>query len=152
MYILVSWINVESTFIYFEDISPISCLLGYYWLCTAKRILERLGIQTLSSFVFLILKPISIFLVLIWLGFLSRNFWSLLNHDLMASIWEKAISILAGNLNSSRSYLITAVVKPPSMWLISWIFHPSFIQAATFIRELRVMPRCLAYKYELLCS
>ena len=27
----------------------------------------------------------------------------------MASIWEKAISILAGNLNSSRIYLITAV-------------------------------------------
>ena len=29
--------------------------------------------------------------------------------DLMASIWEKAISILAGNLNSGRSYLITTV-------------------------------------------
>ena len=27
----------------------------------------------------------------------------------MASIWEKAISILAGNLNSLQSYLITAV-------------------------------------------
>ena len=27
----------------------------------------------------------------------------------MASIWEKAISILAGKLNSGRSYLITAV-------------------------------------------
>ena len=27
----------------------------------------------------------------------------------MARIWEKAISILAGNLNSGRSYLITAV-------------------------------------------
>ena len=27
----------------------------------------------------------------------------------MASIWEKAISILAGNLNSGRRYLITAV-------------------------------------------
>ena len=27
----------------------------------------------------------------------------------MASIWEKAISILAGNLNSGLSYLITAV-------------------------------------------
>ena len=27
----------------------------------------------------------------------------------MASIWEEAISILAGNLNSGRSYLITAV-------------------------------------------
>ena len=29
----------------------------------------------------------------------------------MANIWEKAISILAGNLNSGRSYLITTVVK-----------------------------------------
>ena len=27
----------------------------------------------------------------------------------MASIWEKNISILRGNLNSGRSYLITAV-------------------------------------------
>ena len=46
-----------------------------------------------------------------WLGFcLSRNYWSLLDHDLMANIWEKAISILAVNLNSSRSYLITAVL------------------------------------------
>ena len=29
----------------------------------------------------------------------------------MANIWEKAISILPGNLNSGRSYLITAVKK-----------------------------------------
>ena len=29
----------------------------------------------------------------------------------MTSIWEKAISILAGNLNSGRSYLITAVIE-----------------------------------------
>ena len=49
---------------------------------TAKRILERLSIQTsslLSKFdrsVFLNLKPISYFLAFIWLGFLSRNFWS----------------------------------------------------------------------------
>ena len=40
---------------------------------------------------------------------LFRNYWSLLDHDLMASIREKNISILAGNLNSGRSYLITAV-------------------------------------------
>ena len=45
-----------------------------------------------------------------WLGFLSKNYWSSLDHDLMASIWEKAISVLAGNLNSGRSYFITAVV------------------------------------------
>jgi hypothetical protein len=41
----------------FEDFSPIPRLLAYYWPCTAKRILERLEIQTSSSFV-LILKPI----------------------------------------------------------------------------------------------
>ena len=73
---------------------------------TAKRILERLGIQTASSFfkmsVFLIWSQFLIFLAFIWLGFLSRKYWSSLDHDLIASIWEKATSILAGNLNSGR--------------------------------------------------
>ena len=32
-------------------------------------------------------------------GFLRRNFWDKLDHDLMASIREKAISIVAGYLN-----------------------------------------------------
>ena len=53
------------------------------------------------------------------LGFLSRIYWSSLDHDLMASIWEKwekAISILAGNLNSGRSYLITAVLALLFNW------------------------------------
>ena len=59
--------------------------------------------------VFLILKPISYFGVYMARFFLSRNFWCLLDHDLMTSIWEKAVSILAGNLNLGRSYLITAV-------------------------------------------
>ena len=45
--------------------------------------------------------------VFIRLGSLSRNFWSSLDHNLMASIWEKANSIL----NSGCSYLITAVVS-----------------------------------------
>ena len=54
-----------------------------------------------------------------WLGFLPRNYWSSLDHDLIASIWEKAISILAGNLNSGRSYLITAV---QNKFLFSFIF------------------------------
>ena len=36
-------------------------------------------------------------------------YWSLIDHYLMASILEKAISILAGNLNSRCSYLITTV-------------------------------------------
>ena len=49
--------------------------------------------------------------IIFWLVFLSRNYWSLLDHDLMASIWEKNISIFVGNLNSGRSYLIAAVMK-----------------------------------------
>ena len=35
---------------------------------------------------------------------------SSLDHDLMASIWEEAITILAGNSNSGHSYIITAVI------------------------------------------
>ena len=38
---------------------------------------------------------------------------SYVNHHLMANIWEKVISILAGNLNLGRSYLITTVT---GMW------------------------------------
>ena len=72
------------------------------------RIHHRLS--KLDWSVFLSLKPILILLALIWLGFfLSRIYWSSLDHDLMASIWEKDISILAGNLNLGRSYFITAV-------------------------------------------
>ena len=33
-----------------------------------------------------------------------------LNHHMMANIWEKAISILAGNLNLGSSCLITTVL------------------------------------------
>ena len=36
----------------------------------------------------------------------------------MASIWEKAISILVANLNSGRSYLITAVTQTQTENLI----------------------------------
>ena len=46
-----------------------------------------------------------ILLVFIFLGFLSRLYWSW-----NAIIWEKAFSILAGNLNQSRNYVITAVL------------------------------------------
>ena len=42
----------------------------------------------------------------------------------MVNIWEKAISILAGNLNSGLSYLITAV-KSRSIFS-KVILHPSF--------------------------
>ena len=34
----------------------------------------------------------------------------------MANIWEKAITILAGDLNSGLSYLITAVQKKSLIW------------------------------------
>ena len=37
----------------------------------------------------------------------------MLNHHLMANIWEKAKSILVGNLNSGLSYLITTVISFP---------------------------------------
>ena len=43
--------------------------------------------------------------------FSSRIYWTSLDHDLMASIWEKAISILAESLNSGVIYLITTVHK-----------------------------------------
>ena len=79
-------------------------LVSFY---TAMGILERCGIQTSSLFVKIWLVCIhefkAVFFAFIWLGFLSRIYWSLLDHDLMASIWEKAISILARNLNSGRS-------------------------------------------------
>jgi hypothetical protein len=75
-------------------------------------------IQTSSLFVkfdwsvFLNLKPISHFLAFIWLVlFLSRIYWSFLDHNLMANILEKATSILAENLNLGCSYLITAVLQ-----------------------------------------
>ena len=55
--------------------------------------------------VFLILKPIPFFWPLNGLVFYLET----IGAHLMASIKEKAISILAGNLNSGRSYLITAV-------------------------------------------
>ena len=56
------------------------------------------------------LKPISYFLVLIPLVFLSRNYWSQLHQHLMANIGEKAISILMGDSNSGLGYLITNVI------------------------------------------
>ena len=64
--------------------------------------------------------------------FLSRNYWSSLDHDLMASIWENAISILAGNLNSSPSYLITAVSFPSSFYFFELYSGNSYL-SDTFI-------------------
>ena len=78
--------------------------------------------QTSSSFV---KQPISYFF---WLGFLSRNYWSSLDHDPLA-FEKKAISILVGNLNSGRSDLITAVCLINyrkiihSLYLFGWIIN-----------------------------
>ena len=69
---------------------------------TAKKTLERRGIQTSSSFdkIWLVCFPeFKANFLFFWhsygLGFfLSRIYWSSLDYDLMASIWEKVISIL----------------------------------------------------------
>ena len=61
--------------------------------------------------VFLNLKPISYFFGVYMAWVLTRNYWSLLYHDLIASIWEKATLILVGNFNSSRNYIITAATS-----------------------------------------
>ena len=53
----------------------------------------------------------SVIVKLIPLAFCCRNYWSWLNHHLMANIREKVISVLAGNLNLGLSYLITTVHK-----------------------------------------
>ena len=45
------------------------------------------------------------------------------HHDLMACIWEKAIQILAGTLNSGRSYLITAALTG---WFRRKTLYPFF--------------------------
>ena len=82
---------------------------------TAKKMLEKRKIQTSSSFdqIWLVcipeFKANFLFFGIYIAWFLSRTYWSILDHDLTASIWEKAILILAGNLNSGPSYLITAV-------------------------------------------
>ena len=94
---------------------------------TAKRILKRLGIQTSSSFVkiwWVCIPKFKANFLFFWhlygLGFFSRIYWSWLDHDRIASIWEKAISILAENLNSGRSYLITAVFEAEGMFALSF--------------------------------
>ena len=65
-----------------------AAISNFEYLGTAKRILERLH-HRLSKFdksVFLNLKPISYFFGIYMACFLSRNYWSSLDHDLMASI------------------------------------------------------------------
>ena len=60
---------------------------------------------------FLILKQIFYLFNVYMAWFLFKNYWIWLDYDLMASFGEKAFSILVGNLNLGRTYLITAVVK-----------------------------------------
>ena len=57
----------------------------------------------------------------------------------MANIWEKAISILAGNLNLGRSYLITTVRM--------LIFGPKFVWFC--IPELETWQRILPFVFPL---
>ena len=56
-------------------------------------------------------------MVFILIGFWSRNYWSSINHPLMANIWEIATLILARNLNAGLSYLITTVQLLKSIFL-----------------------------------
>ena len=56
------------------------------------------------------LKQITSFLTFIPLAFWIRNY-------LLANVWEKNISMLAGNLNTGLSYLITTVYFVP-IWCI----------------------------------
>ena len=74
--------------------------------------------------------------------FLSRIYWSLLDHDLMASIWEKAISILAGNLNSGCSNLITAV-------FLRLYTYPFLLWRHSNRGNLRILPFRWAKMYEI---
>ena len=74
------------------------CLLWF----SLHQTLLILSSSKFDRSVFLMLKPIPYFVGIYMTCFISRNYWSSLDHDLMASIWEKAISILTGNLNSGH--------------------------------------------------
>ena len=83
--------------------------------------LERHGIQTSSSFVKILQVCIHessatfLFFCVYNACFLSKKYWSQLYHDHGQHLRKKHISILAGNYNSGRSYLITAVPGSQSM-------------------------------------
>ena len=93
---------------------PNSCSKGFHRIPENSTEFQRTPQNSREWSVFLNSKPISNFLGhlygFLWF-FLSTIYWSSLYHDLMARLWEKVISILAGNLNSSRCYLITTVQK-----------------------------------------
>ena len=98
--------------------SPISLKFPpfiWWWLTLVnKKDIRWATEHHLSKFeqsVIVNLMPILDFFGIIPIAFCSRNFWSQINHHLMANIWGKAISILEGNLNLGRSYLITTVIN-----------------------------------------
>ena len=68
------------------------------WKMRQKRILERLEIQTSSSFdkIWFVCNPEfkANFLFIMACFFLSGHCWSYLDHNLMVSIWENVVSIL----------------------------------------------------------
>ena len=57
----------------------------------------------------------------------------------MASIWEKAISILAENLNSGRSYLITAVLTKEC-----FLFLQQFVSSTHAVAIFTITILCLS--------
>ena len=63
---------------------------------------EQSVVMTLMPFFFY-------FFGFIPLDFCSKNYCSSINHHVMAIIWEKVVSIFAGNLYLDRNYLITTV-------------------------------------------
>ena len=58
----------------------------------------------------------------------SQLIWML---HLMANIWEKAKSILAGNLNSGLSYLITTVFKHCFLTVYNAYFYETVVSTQT---------------------
>ena len=88
--------------------------------------------------VFLILKPISYFFAALLYGlvFYLETIESSLDHNLLATIWEKAILILVGNLNSGHSYLITAVLTLFfRLWLWGHSPRPELNEASWIAEE-----------------
>ena len=75
-----------------------------------------------------------------------RNYWILQsNHHMMANIWEKSISILAGNLNFGLSYLIATVL---CMHFVSPIQFWKFVKA---VQCTRALPAVLEILGEAIC-
>ena len=100
------WLNCSMRF---ENITTLIVTFNNFRrsnLFMGGRILKGLGIQT--SFSFVCIPSFKANFLFFWrlygLGFFYQE---TIYHDLMASIWEKKNLILAGNMNSGPSYLIT---------------------------------------------